>query len=271
MAQAQLGDAELEYEISGEGEPVLLVHGGIFAYGLAALCGQDAMDGLRLIRYSRRGHGASSAAAPGMTPAAHADDAVRLLDHFGIDQAHIVGHSYGANVAIEIAALHPHRARSLALLEPPQLSGPAGEAFAAAVAPVMETYASGDAEGAVAGFCALVGPDWRTTIEQAVPGGVEQGVRDARTMFECDLPGGLGWSFDRERGDAVTCPVLSVLGTATAPLFVDGRNRLHEWFARCEDADVPGRDHLFPMSAPAATAHTIATFIRSAASKASVA
>ena len=67
--------------------------------------------------------------------------------------------------------------------------------------------------------------------------------------------------FREERARAVACPVLSVLGTATAPLFVESRQLLHDWFPRCVDADIPGASHLLQMEAPAAAASALAQFI----------
>ena len=71
----------------------------------------------------------------------------------------------------EVAARHPQRVRSLGLLEPGFLFGPAGAAFAEVVAPLVRRYETGDTAGAVEGFLELVGTDrWRTTIEDAIPG-----------------------------------------------------------------------------------------------------
>jgi hypothetical protein len=48
----------------------------------------------------------------------------------------------------------------------------------------------------------------------------------------------------------VRCPVLSVLGTDTLPLFADGRRLLHDWFPWCQDADIDGGDHMLPIEYP---------------------
>ena len=55
--------------------------------------------------------------------------------------------------------------------------------------------------------------------------------------------------------------MLSVLGTATAPLFVESRQLLHEWFAHCVDVDIPGATHHLQMQAPAAVAAALAQFL----------
>jgi pimeloyl-ACP methyl ester carboxylesterase len=130
------------------------------------------------------------------------------------------------------------------------------------VAPLVERYEAGDAEGAVHGFLALIGDrNWRETIEQTVPGGIEQAVKDVATFFETELPAGPKWTFGPEQAAAIACPVLSVLGSQSSPLFVEGRQLLHAWFPDCQDADIVGATHLLQMQAPGPVAAAIAAFL----------
>jgi pimeloyl-ACP methyl ester carboxylesterase len=46
----------------------------------------------------------------------------------------------------------------------------------------------------------------------------------------------------------------------TLPLFADGRKLLHDWFPRCQDADIDGADHMLPIDYPDAAASAIASF-----------
>ena len=189
----------------------------------------------------------------------HADDAVALLEHLEVDRAHLVGHSSGGSIALEIASRHPTRVSSLVLLEPELLMAPSGAAFIDLVTPLVGRYEGGDAESAVHGFLALVGDrDWRTAIERTVPGGVAQAVNDAATFFGSELPAVSDWTFGPEQATAITCPVLSVLGAKTSPLFVGGHELLHAWFPQCHDADIPGAGHLLQMEAPGPVATAIA-------------
>jgi pimeloyl-ACP methyl ester carboxylesterase len=114
----------------------------------------------------------------------------------------------------------------------------------------------------VHGFLALVGDrNWRATIDQAVPGGIAQAVKDAATFFEAEVPGALSWTFGPEQAAAITCPVLSVLGGRSSPLFVEGRQLLHAWFPACQDADIVGATHLLQMQTPRPVAEAIAAFL----------
>jgi pimeloyl-ACP methyl ester carboxylesterase len=262
MERAKVHGVELEYERYGVGDPVLLIHGAFIPDGMRPFCGQDVLASFELISYHRRGF-ADSARPPGPTTIAdHAADAIGLLDHLGVARAHVVGHSSGAAIALEIAATDPSRVASLSLLEPPYLSGVAGAEFSEVMAPILERHSSGDTAGAVADFYGLIGdPDWRATIERSVPGGVAQAEKNAATSLEIELPAVAAWSFGPGRGAAVSCPVLSVLGTATGPLFVDSRQLVHQWLPQCVDADIPGATHLLQMEAPAAVAAAVGRFL----------
>ena len=163
---------------------------------------------------------------------------------------------------MELAAQYPTRVASLALLEPALLTTPAGAAFTRVLTPLVDRYQAGDPEGAVHGFLALVGDrDWREAIDQAVPGGIAQAVKDAATFFETEVPGAPSWTFGPEQAAAITCPVLSVLGSRSSPLFVEGRQLLHAWFPACQDADILGATHLLQMQAPGPVAAAITAFL----------
>jgi pimeloyl-ACP methyl ester carboxylesterase len=264
MEHAKVNGVELGYEVVGSGAPMLLIHGAHIADALQPLVAEPALERFQRIRYHRRGLGGSTRpVATGPTSVAvQAKDAVGLLDHGRVDRAHVVGHSLGGAIALELAARHPARVASLVLLEPAFLTTPAGAAFARAVAPLVERYEAGDAEGAVHGFLALVGNrNWRATIEQTVPGGIAQAVKDAATFFETEVPGVPNWTFGPEQAAAITCPVLSALGGKSSPLFVEGRQLLHAWFPDCQDADIVGATHLLQMQAPGPVAAAIAAFL----------
>ncbi len=263
MNYAHVNSVQLEYEVRGEGEPVLLVHGAHLANAMAPLLDEPAFEAFQLIHYHRRGFAGSSHPSGPTSVEAQADDAAALMHSLGLDAVHVVGHSSGAVYALELAARHPDRVRSLALLEPALLSAPSGVMFMDLVAPLVRRYDAGDAAGAVDGFLALVGRDtWREIIERAVPGGVDQAHRDAATFYEAELPAVAAWTFGPDDADTITCPVLSVLGSDSGPLFAEGRTLLHEWLPNCLDADLSGVTHLLQMEATEAVAEAVGAFLR---------
>jgi pimeloyl-ACP methyl ester carboxylesterase len=69
------------------------------------------------------------------------------------------------------------------------------------------------------------------------------------------------WTLDPARANAVTGPVLSVLGDDSGQFFIEGRQVLHQRFPQCVDADIPNANHLLNLQAPQRIAKAIASFI----------
>ena len=110
------GGVPISYVDRGRGQAVLLLHG--FTASLkdweAEVIPQLLADGFRVIAYDARGHGTSGKPdAPEQYGQEDVNDAIRLLDHLGIDKAHIVGYSRGASIASRIVAQQPRRVRSV--------------------------------------------------------------------------------------------------------------------------------------------------------------
>lgn len=105
----------------GSGEPVLLIHG--FASNIAVNWTNPGWvhdlrrAGYRVAAFDHRGHGKSSASydPADYTPSKMAGDAVALLDHLGIERAHVMGYSMGARVATVMALEQPERVATLIL------------------------------------------------------------------------------------------------------------------------------------------------------------
>ncbi len=103
----------IHYTDQGAGEPVILVHGIAVNADLnwrrPGILKRLAKD-YRVIALDNRGHGLSGKPHdPGAYGAALAEDIPRLMDHLGIQRAHLVGYSMGAFIALKLAASHPNR------------------------------------------------------------------------------------------------------------------------------------------------------------------
>lgn len=113
LAQTDAGD--LYYEIVGEGPPLLLI-AGFSGNTTGWLPVQPALaEHFTLIMFDNRGAGRSSVPPGPYTIAQMADDAVALLDHLGVEQAHVLGSSMGGMIAQEVALRHPERVAKLIL------------------------------------------------------------------------------------------------------------------------------------------------------------
>jgi len=130
----RVGDVDIAYETFGDpSKPALLLVMGLATQMIAwqdDFCAQLADRGFHVIRFDNRDVGRSSAMrdirvptlrqlalrskkAAGYTLEDMAGDAVGLLDHLGIERAHVVGASMGGMIAQTIAIEHPDRVLSL--------------------------------------------------------------------------------------------------------------------------------------------------------------
>jgi pimeloyl-ACP methyl ester carboxylesterase len=101
---------------AGSGQPALLLHGGPgvtdYVAGLA-----DELGGVfDTIRFQQRGLDPTHVREP-YTVEAHVADCVRVLDALEIDQAWIVGHSWGGHLALHLAIAHPRRVAGLIVID----------------------------------------------------------------------------------------------------------------------------------------------------------
>jgi 2-hydroxy-6-oxonona-2,4-dienedioate hydrolase/2-succinyl-6-hydroxy-2,4-cyclohexadiene-1-carboxylate synthase len=119
MAKALVDGIQLHYQQFGEGPDIVMVHG---ITGNLAIWHLEIVPALmsdyRITTYDLRGHGYSDVPPTGYTTADHATDLRNLLDALGIQRAHVVAHSFGADVALHFTILFPERVNRLVLVEP---------------------------------------------------------------------------------------------------------------------------------------------------------
>ena len=117
--RAESGGASIEYEVTGEGRPVILLHGfpdsgRLWRHQIAPLA--DA--GFKVIVPDMRGYGASD--KPTEVDAYNIlfllADVGAVLDQVGVERAHVIGHDWGASVAWALAAVVPDRVDHLVAL-----------------------------------------------------------------------------------------------------------------------------------------------------------
>jgi pimeloyl-ACP methyl ester carboxylesterase len=267
MKTTNVNGIELAYHVQGEGEPLLFIHGAIFADFLRPLAEQPAFSGFQRIRYHRRGYGESGGPAGGFYM--QAADIVALLDHLEVDRAHLVGHSEGAMIALVLAASYPDRVRSLALLEPlPSSSWLAASDYAdilETIGPLMEAmagrYQAGDVIGAYDALFTPQGLDWRAAAEAAGRGVVDQGIKDAATFVEGEASTLVEWNYGVEQATTIDSPVLSWGAASENPINPAARAFLYELFPHREEVILEGGDHFSVTTDPAAVAEPIAEFV----------
>jgi pimeloyl-ACP methyl ester carboxylesterase len=118
VPKATFHGLSIHYQQMGHGPDLVMIHGlfANLAFWYFSVLPALVRD-FRVTVYDLRGHGYSDIPRFGYTSSDLAADLHDLLDHLGIEWAHIVGHSYGATVALHHAVAHPERVRSLTLAD----------------------------------------------------------------------------------------------------------------------------------------------------------
>jgi pimeloyl-ACP methyl ester carboxylesterase len=115
MSEAVSGGVHIAYEVKGEGDPVVFVHGlGYDRQGwgpLPALLVED----FQVLLLDNRGVGESDVPEGPYAVSQMAADVIAVLDDAGIDAAHVFGVSLGGYIAQELAVTYPERLRKLVL------------------------------------------------------------------------------------------------------------------------------------------------------------
>lgn len=110
---AEINSVKLYYRIVGEGEPLLLLHGGLSGSEYFDAIVPTLAKSFKVITVDRRGHGRSYDNAEPYTYATMADEMNAFLDHIQIDSAMMLGFSDGGVVGYHLASTYPVRVKKL--------------------------------------------------------------------------------------------------------------------------------------------------------------
>lgn len=102
--------ARIYYEVDGDGQPVVLIHAGVANLRMWDDQVAALRDAYRVIRFDTRGFGRTETDAVEFSNRA---DVAAVMDHLGVDRAHVGGLSRGGQIALDFALERPERVRSL--------------------------------------------------------------------------------------------------------------------------------------------------------------
>jgi pimeloyl-ACP methyl ester carboxylesterase len=268
MHSLRVGDVELQYAESGTGEPLLLVHAGVFADWFTPLVHSMALARFRVIRVRRAGYGGVPPAQP-ISIREHARHLAVLLSSLDIDKVHLAGHSSGALISLQFAADHSAMLQSLALIEPAPLGPFQVPAFAELgqrfLGPAMAAFASGDVGGATDLFLRGVGGEhYREVLDRQLdPHALARLQQEASYFFADEVPSCVQWQFGPDDAAPVQQPVLIVEGAAgreEGPLSQQVTEAAVRLFPRAEVAFIEEANHLVPLQQPYALGRVLAEF-----------
>jgi 3-oxoadipate enol-lactonase len=236
----------MHIEDEGQGDPVLLAHAGVTDRRIwDATAPALVAAGYRTIRYDRPGYGLSPRPSGPHSPVA---DALAVLDEVGVESAHWVGLSIGADIGVHVALAQPARVRSLALIAPgmfgydwPPISGEDEQDTA---------YERGDAPGLALATLRMWGP-----LSFAPDGTVRGDDPAARTVLDQ-----ADWMLAEDdevpldpsepRLGEIRVPTLIVLGDRDVEPITDIGHRFARGIAGAKLVTLSPADHLLPLRVP---------------------
>jgi pimeloyl-ACP methyl ester carboxylesterase len=138
-----LPDTRLYYTDQGGGQPLVLVHGYTCDSTDWTWVIPELLQHFRVIAYDHRGTGRSGPARD-HSMARQVEDLVSVIEHLGVIEPIVVGHSMGGAIASSLAVERPHLARAVVVLDPPYASEPEVAALADGMKPALRSDAAAE-------------------------------------------------------------------------------------------------------------------------------
>jgi non-heme chloroperoxidase len=261
---------ELAYVETGNGEPVIFVHGGLQDYRMWLPHLPKFAERYRAIAYSRRNNFPNEVSPEGMPDGAadaHGDDLAALVRALGLSKVRIVAHSSGAHAALFFAALYPDMVVSLALNEPPAAGILAGipdvadmlKEWGKGMAPAREALKAGDVTAGIPLFVNAVGgpgaydrrsdSDKKMNLDNVASYQADATTTRPRPVFTCDM------------AKAINAPTLLSDGERSPRFFHRIIDQLEVCLPVYERIVISGSSHTVPSENPEAYDQAVLAFL----------
>lgn len=265
MAFVDARGTNLFYESVGEGEPLVLVHGGFLDHTLWMLAVPILAERFRVVTLDQVGHGQSEGS---IDPTANVDEAMdvlvehlaALVEQLDLAPAHFAGQSSGGGTILHLATRRPDLFRSMSLHEPAVVAL-LDEEFKAARGDQMAAstlLGSGDVDAGLRKFVETVGGDWSQMPEPF------------KAIFRRNAHNYAGASFFADPALALTVPeglgelphpVQFTKGDRSPRFFHVSIDRVAAMFPRAEISTIDGGGHAAMLERPAEYAAALMDFI----------
>jgi pimeloyl-ACP methyl ester carboxylesterase len=264
MATTTIDGVSLQWERTGSGPPLVLVHGSWGDRTGWAFAAPVIASSFEVVTYDRRGH--TDGVEPGGSVHDDASDLGALIESLDLAPAHVVSNSHGGNVAMRLAARRPELFRSLNMHEPPTIAliatdpsqRPLLRQLGPSLAAVVAKVESGDREGAARQFVdeIALGPGaW----DELPPEARDVFVRNADT-FVAEQKDPDAFAADVEALAAFDRPVQLTYGDQSPPMFEPIIEALTAKLPNVKRALMPGVGHVPQLTEPERYAQTVTEF-----------
>lgn len=283
MSTATVNDVSLEYEETGTGESVVLVHGGVSDHRIWQAQRLALGRRFRAIAYSCRYHWPNAPAPPDAehSVAVHVEDLAALIRTLAAEPAHLVGNSFGGLLCLLVAIRAPELVRSLVLLEPfvlpffaslpprplellglavrhPRTAAAVVRFGARGLGPAQSAFERGDLERGLRLFIdAALGPSGVGRMTAAR----RQQARDNLETFAAQLTRTQFALLDRRALRRLSAPALLLDGAQSPPLMRLLMDRLQELLPRAERVEIANASHDAHVDNPDAVTGAILHFL----------
>jgi pimeloyl-ACP methyl ester carboxylesterase len=258
MPTLVLPELDLYYAEAGDGPPLLLIHGtqpdaDVWGPTFLALARQH-----RVIAYDRRGFSRSTH-APATDYHTHARDAAALVNGLGAAPATVLGWSWGAIVALELAAYRPELVANLVLVEPAlhlKKHPTPGVLWA-----VLRTELARRLRGDVAAAETFLNWACRRTTSgsevQRYPGNVREMIRRNAAAIVAEVGAGTGEALTEARIASISCPVMLMVGELSDRAFGQAAQRVQRLLPQGHIVRVPLAGHAVHLDQPEVFVHAV--------------
>lgn len=242
-----VGSDSIYYEVEGDGPAVVLIHGGFGDRRMWDAQFRELARDYRVVRYDHRGFGNSSTPDTAYSPVG---DLLQLMDHLGVQKAHIIGNSLGGGTALDLAALHPERVNKVVVVASGANGYPYDERDFASTLAVFNAGREQGADTAAAMWLrnAMIAISSQHPRSAAL---VRQMVTENGDIFTME-----NWPWEPlspttyERLGQLTMPVLLIIGEADTPLVQRVADSTAARLPNAELFRIPDADHLPQMVEP---------------------
>ena len=251
----------ITFERTGSGPPLVLVHGGGDVRGFWDLSGVRAAfaDHCTVYATDRRGRG-ESGDAEGYELEREAEDVVAVVDSIG-DPVVLLGHSYGALVALE-AALRTDNLRKLVVNEPPVPVGDHELDVEEAVVEIQRLLDTGENEQALVLMLQEVAQLTPDELDAARSAPIWPDMVDAAHTLPRELRANAEYEFDPARFTDVSAPTLVLSGTESPPFFKDAAEAVADALPDSRRVTFDGHSHEPMNTAPDRFVDEVLAFVR---------